>query len=266
MEEGGQKKGWLIWVLIVPVCMAGGALVTRWALQPAGKAAAPAAESSPSARPAAAQDEPAPANPLPKEEIPGDEPQGDAAISWGNNPAAAPQAAVKNDAAAPADPQQAKKDTNMGMAYGALTKAAGALMNSPKAMGALFNNEYVVKGFMSRDTVKNATANKTALADYLKNPANLSRFMAKAPVQEGLNRPDLVNAVAGSKLIGTMLDTPGGKALLQDPPALAEVIKANPDLGRVLANPNIISALMSNPRTAGVVGQIDMSGGGNFRK
>ena len=42
MEEGEQGKSWLIWVLIVPVAMAAGVLLTKWALQP-GKAVRPAA-------------------------------------------------------------------------------------------------------------------------------------------------------------------------------------------------------------------------------
>jgi hypothetical protein len=123
-------------------------------------------------------------------------------------------------------------------------------------VGAIFNNDYVVKGFMSRDTVKKATASSASLAAYLKNPSNLSKFMAKAPVQQGLKDPRLVGAMAGSKLVAAMLDTPGGKDLLSDPSAMAGIVQANPALAGVLTNPAILKALMENPKTANVAAQL----------
>lgn len=267
MEESEGGKGWLMWVLIIPVALAAGALLTRWALHKPAPAAAPAAET---AAAAPAQREPqaaAPAAGAP-EELMSDEPDGgEAKVSWGEKPAAgAAPGGGRVSAGAPAqaavDPKEAKKSFGMGLAYGALTKASEKLLNNPAALSALFNNDYVVKGFMSRDTVKQATASSASLANYLKNPANLSKFMAKAPVQRGMDNQDLVNAVASSKLAGAMLDTPGGQALLKDPAALADVLKSNPELGKVLANPVMLSALMNNPKTSGVVTQITMSGMG----
>lgn len=253
MEQSG--KGWLVWLLIVPAAVAAGAFMTKWALH-GHKTQAPAAarapaEPQPAPEPAARPEAGAP------EELPGDEPEGrEASVSWGK----APEPAVGGQAApAAASPEEAKKSFGMGAAYGALTKAADALVDNPKALSALFNNDYVVKGFMSRDTVKRATANSASLAAYLKNPANLSKFMAKAPVQRGMNDRAAVDAVASSKLVGAMLDTPGGRELLKDPAALAEVLKANPELVNVLANPVIMSALAGNPRTSGLVTQLTLS-------
>jgi hypothetical protein len=56
-----------------------------------------------------------------------------------------------------------------------------------------------------------------------------------------------------------MLDTPGGKALLNDPAAIAGVLKANPALLDALSNPAVLTAIAQNPRTTGLLGQI--SGG-----
>lgn len=259
MEEKG--KGWLIWLLIVPAAVAAGALATKWVMHGAKGAPAlppPAAEAP--ARPAPAAPPPAPAEPY---ELQGDEPEAqEASVSWGKQAATAGAPAGGEAPAPEASPADAKKSFGMGAAYGALTKAADALIGNPKALAALFNNDYVVKGFMSRDTVKRATANSASLAAYLKNPANLSKFMAKAPVQRGLNDRAAVNAVASSKLVGAMLDTPGGQALLKDPTAVAEIVKANPELASVLANPNLMAALAGNPRTSGIVTQMMVSGRG----
>lgn len=274
MEEE-QGKSWLIWVLIVPVAMAAGVLLTKWALQP-GKAArpAPAEEQVVAAIPAGA---PAPAAPQISKpaasdsagyDLPGDEPAGDTGIIWADKPSAAapakdgsrPAPTQSPAPAAAAAPEDEKKSRTMGFARGAISKAVEKLMDNPKAVSALLNNEYVVKGFMSRDTVKNATASAASLASYLKNPANMNNFMGKGVVQNGINNQQLVNAVAGSQLVGALMDTPGGRALLKDPNALGEVLKANPGLVGVITNPAILNALINNPKTAGVVTQINMSG------
>lgn len=284
MEEGEQGKSWLIWVLIVPVAMAAGVLLTKWALHP-GKGARPAVEvqeQTPTEAPAPftqAAAKPAAAVSVP-DDLPGDEPSGDAGIIWANKPAgvAGPgedvssgsggassggggSSTASRPAAEPASkPEDAKKSRSMGMAYGAISKAVGKLMNNPGAVAALLNNKYVVNGFMSRDTVKNATRNSASLSAYLKNPANLNNFMGKDVVRSGMNNQELVNAVAGSQLVGALMDTPGGRALLNDPNALGEVMKANPALVGVITNPTILNALIENPKTAGVVTQINMGG------
>ncbi len=260
MREGDGEKSWLIWLLVVPVCMTLGALLARWVFPPAGTAPAAGTETRAAAAPGTGTQPPEPAAPdNSKFELPGDEPASDASVSWANKPAAAtqPAAAKPEPAAAAGDP---KKDNALGFKYGAISKAVEKLLNSPKAVAAILNNGYVVKGFMSRDTVRKATASSASLANYLKNPANLNNFMAKPAVQGGLNDPALVNAAASSKLVGALLDTPGGHALLNDPVSLAGVIQANPGLIDVLKNPNILNALLQNPKTAGVVGQLGMGG------
>lgn len=254
MEENERDYGWLKWLLIIPACLALGALAVRWGMAPArsrpAPAPVPAVETVLAAPAAAAKD---------NFELQSDDTTtGEAGVVWGEKTAASPGGtkAVAQPAAGPAaDPAAAKKDAETGFMYGALTKLAGTLLNNPEALTALFNNEYVVKGFMSRGTVRSATASKAALSAYLKNPANLSKFMAKAPVQAGLKRADLMSAMAGSKMVGAMLDTPGGKALMADPSAMAEIVRANPDLALVLADPAVMGALMSNPKTAGLVNQ-----------
>ena len=99
-----------------------------------------------------------------------------------------------------------------------------------------------------------------SLANYLKNPANMNKFMGKEAVQRGINNQELVNTVATSGIAVALLDTPGGRALLNDPMAIAEILQANPGLVEVLKNPAILNALVSNPKTAGVVTSISMSG------
>lgn len=262
-EEGGS---WLLWLLIVPVCMAGGAYLARWALHTGRlpRAAAPESRAEAPAPPAApAAERPADGNTA--FALPGDEPSGsEAAVVWGGEQALPAGSGTRSKAGtepAPAsDGTDPKASRSLGLTYGAISKAVEKLLNSPKAVSVILNNEHVVNGFLARDTVKTATANPAALAAYLKNPANLSRFMGKPAVQGGLNSPDLVNAVASSRLVGALLDTPGGRALLSDPAAIAGIVKSNPGLVDVLKNPNVLNALVQNPRTAGIATNLMTAG------
>ena len=266
MEEEGKGGGWLKWIIIIPVCMAAGALLTKWALKPLSSTRFVQAQAVASVPASTAQQAPAPAVPDNSGyELPGDEPAGaEAAVVWSNKPSSpAGQGARPEAAPAPAaDPKEEKRSRAMGFAYGALSKAAAKLLDNPKAVSALLNNNYVVKGFMARDTVKAATANAASLSAYLKNPANLSQFVSKPAVQGGMNDQQLVNALASSRLAGALMDTPGGKALLKDPAAITDIINANPGILKVLTTPAVLNALIQNPKTAGIVGNINMASAG----
>lgn len=263
MEEGNTGRNWLVWVLLVAAGMAAGALLAKWAVGRAGRGApasppvavrtakVPGTPAVPASAPAAGQ------TPF---DLPGDEPEGDPSVAWGETaaPVKGRPAQARPAQPAKAEPADGKKSRETGFVYGALSKAAEKLLRNPKALAALFNNDYVVKGFMSRDTVKSATASKAALADYLSNPENLSKFMAKPAVQGGINNQQLVNVMASTRLVGSLMDTPGGKALLTDPAAIAGILKANPDLAALLSNPSIAMAMAQNPKTASLMGQIQL--------
>lgn len=255
MQDSEKGTHWMVWVLIVLVSMAVGALAVKWVLGPRPAAVEQAAAPAPAPDPAPAA-EPAPAGDQSHFDLPGDDQEGESSVVWGKTPGASketPDSAAVQAAAPPAD---AKKSRQLGLVKNALSAAAEKLLDNPRALAALFNNDYVVKGFMSRDTVRGATANKAALAAYLKNPANLSAFMAKPVVQRGLNNQQLVGVMASTKLVGALLDSPGGKALLADQKLLGEVLSENPGIVTAISNPAVMGALAKNPKTAGVLGQM----------
>lgn len=262
MQEDETGTHWLVWVLVVLVSMAIGALAVKWVLGPKPAPLEQAAAATQAAEPepaTAAKPVPAPAQDQSRFDLPGDEQEGDSSVVWGKTQASAKETAASSSpgaAQAPASPADAKKSRQLGLVKNALSAAAEKLLDNPKALAALFNNDYVVRGFMSRDTVRGATANKAALAAYLKNPANLSAFMAKPVVQRGLKNQQLTGVMASTKLVGALLDSPGGKALLADQAAVSDIISSNPALVDVLANPAVMAALANNPKTAGVLGQV----------
>jgi hypothetical protein len=264
MEEE-QKSGWAIWVLI-PVCVVLTVLATKWVLKPRSAVTPVATEQYTGGN---ADEVLMAQNRQAEAERPYSPPEQNAAYNPVAETAKAEQAAPDSTVAVTPAPERktgpdeaavagrtVKEQRKSGLAYGFLTKAVGKLMNNPKAVSALLNNKYVVDGFMSRDSVKAATGSAAALAGYLKNPMNTSQFMNKPVVQAGLNNQALFDAVAGSKLAGALLDTPGGKALLNDPSALSDILTANPDMVGVISNPKVLGALTHNPKTAGAVSSI----------
>ncbi|MBI4351111.1 MAG: hypothetical protein HY550_06710 [Elusimicrobia bacterium] len=152
---------------------------------------------------------------------------------------------------------RAKEQMGLGRKEGYLSYAVGKVMNNPKAVAALMNNEYIVNGFMSRGTVKAATASPQGLANYLSGsgPAN---FMNNPVVKAAMNNPALVSAVASSGMVAAMLNTPAAQALMKDPQAVADLINNNPQLMTLaMQNPQTLTLLLSNPEVSGLVGKFD---------
>ena len=164
-----------------------------------------------------------------------------------------------NQAALESDPTKVKEQMGFGQQKGYLSYAVGKVMNSPKAVGALLNNGYVVKGFMSRGTVKNATGSAQGLANYLKTDGPMN-FLSNPMVKAAMENPAIVSAVATSGIVSAMLNTPAAHALMNDPQALSNLINENPQLvAMAMQNPQTMSALMGNPAVSGIIGKFDTS-------
>lgn len=171
-----------------------------------------------------------------------------------------PQTASREDTGqVAANPLRAREQQSMGFVKGVMSGAVERAMNNPKAVGAIFSNKFVVSGFMSRGTVKAATASPEGLANYLKSGAAVN-FINSPLVRAALNNPAIISAVASSGLVSAMLDTPAAKALMNDPKALGDLITSNPQLVSIaMSNPSTMSMLLTNPDVSGVVNKFDTS-------
>ena len=164
-----------------------------------------------------------------------------------------------NQSALESNDTKAKEAMGMGKKEGYLSYAVGKVMNSPKAVGALMNNQYIVNGFMSRGTVKAATASPQALANYL-GGSGPSNFLNNPVVKAALNNPAIVSAVASSGMVSAMLNSPAAQALMSDPEALGNLINNNPQLMTLaMQNPQTLNMLLTNPDVSGLVGKFDTS-------
>lgn len=172
----------------------------------------------------------------------------------GHNAKPAAQAALESS------DTRAKEQMGLGNQKGYLTHAVGKTMDNPKAVGALMNNSWVVKGFMGRSTVKGALGSPEGLNNYLKNTNAVNNFLGNSVVQAAMKNPAVVNAFAGSAMAGAILSSPGVQGLMQNPQALIEMANTNPQVMQLLSNPNVMAALMNNPQTAGLAAGL----GGGF--
>ncbi|HAT72601.1 MAG TPA: hypothetical protein DCS63_07280 [Elusimicrobia bacterium] len=146
-----------------------------------------------------------------------------------------------------------------GSQKGYLTYAAGKAINNPKAVGALFDNSWVVKGFMGRDTVKAALGSRQGLQKSLSDPKRVSNFLNNSVVQAAMNNPAVVNTFAASGMASAIMASPAVQELLQNPDVITSMMETNPELMQALTNPNVLNALMNNPATAGLAASL---GGG----
>jgi len=151
----------------------------------------------------------------------------------------------------------AKTQAGLGAQKGYLSYAVGKVMNNPKAVGALLNNKHVVNGFMSRGTVKAATASPEGLANYLKG-SGPTNFLNNPVVKAAMNNPAIVSAVAGSAIVSAMLNTPAAQALMSNPDQLAKLVESNPQLvALAMQNPQTLTTMMANPEVSGIVNKFD---------
>lgn len=263
-QEGQEVKrtNWAIWI-VLPVCIVGTVLVTKWFMStksrpPAGSVM----EYNEVYTPQKEDREPPPASPgsgaTARTGAPAGTDMASLIRSGSGETVTAKAASPSSGRAKPevVDERTAKEQSKFGFTYGAISAAVGKAMNNPRAVSAMLNNQYVINGFMSRNTVKNATGSKEAALNYLKNERNVSAFFDRPIVQRGLNNAAVLNAVVSSGLMTSLLNTPGGKAVLNDPAAMREVIASNPQLGQLLMNPNVVNVLIGNPKTAGLIGQV----------
>lgn len=155
------------------------------------------------------------------------------------------------------DPSKAAEQRNVGTTKGYLSYVMDKVINNPNAVSAVLNNQYVINGFMSRESVKNATASPEALAKFLSDGSAISNFMNNKTVQAAMNNPAVLNAAAGSGFMQSLLNTPAGQSLMQNPQAMADIIAANPQLQGLMADPKIMSLLMSNPGASAYITQMN---------
>jgi hypothetical protein len=177
----------------------------------------------------------------------------------GNQPAGRQNDQQAGQKALESDQTKKEMQMSLGAEKGSLTSAVGKMMSSPRAVGALMNNSWIVKGFMGRATVQSALGSPQGLQNLLGDTQRVNNFLNNSVVQAALSNPAVVNAFASSDMAKAILASPAVQGMMANPSALSNLIATNPQAAQLMANPNVMSALMNNPQTAGLAGAL---GGG----
>ena len=146
--------------------------------------------------------------------------------------------------------QGTQEELEWGYKEGYLTQAVRKNFNDTKALDELFNNQWVVRGFMSRAAAKKALSNPQALQDFLENTSAVKDFLADPVVKSVLASPQVLGVLAGSDLAKTLLAEPAVQGLIKNYESVESVVESNPGLTTLFRNPGIKKAVMADPLAA----------------
>ena len=131
-----------------------------------------------------------------------------------------------------------------------LVRGVRALMKHPKVIRFLLNNEFLIKGFVNNPKCKDAQALTDFLADPKKS-GGVSLFMDG--FSAGFRNPDALNAVLGSGITNAALSCPSVKTMTNSKSMVVQIAQSNPQILMMLADPNLLMAMMKNPTVLGAV-------------
>ncbi|MCX5789727.1 MAG: hypothetical protein NTX64_14670 [Elusimicrobia bacterium] len=146
-----------------------------------------------------------------------------------------------------------------------LFKLGEVLLRYPRVVGAILNNSFLVKGFMSSERVRNRCRNPQGLVNYLTNTADPNGIrLATKTYSTSLSTPGSTAAIFGSKLVAAVLnDCPAIQTIINDPHAVGQIAMADNGIMPLMSNPAFVTGLAANPVALGTFNavQTSMTGG-----
>lgn len=134
----------------------------------------------------------------------------------------------------------------IGEAPYALTINVSSNIDDPDLLRYLFNNDNTAQAFIARADVAPLLQDPAALAKAAADTARVNAFLSNETVQQVLQSPELVNALAGSRLFSYMIISKAVKYYRDRPAEAARLINSNPSLAALKQNPNVRKAVTEN--------------------
>lgn len=134
----------------------------------------------------------------------------------------------------------------IGEAPWALSINVSSNIDDPDLLRFLFNQKETTDAFVSRADVAPLLADPAALAKAAQDQKVLNDFFAESAVQQVLASPELLNALAGSRLFSTLLISKAVKYYRDHPAEAAKLINSSPALAALKKNPNVRKAVQKN--------------------
>jgi len=143
-----------------------------------------------------------------------------------------------------------QEELDLGYQEGMLTKALAKNLKNPKAVDELFNNQWVIKGFMSRKAVQSILSSRQTLQDFLENTTAVKGFLADPVVKAAVSSPAVLAALTGSYMAKALLAQPAVQDLIKDYEGIESVVEKNPSLLPLLRVAGVKKAVLANPQAA----------------
>lgn len=167
-------------------------------------------------------------------------------------PAGPIEAASAQELGAAGIPTDARGLTRLGAQKGLLSGAVRKLIDHPRLLKALLDNQLVVDGLMGRETSRRNCSDPSALKSALSDTGSSAMRELMPLVQQALSRPESASAMVGSRLGKALMDCPSTKAVTSDPGMIMSVGMANPQLLQLASDPRVASALSTSPQGSGL--------------
>ncbi|WP_424245649.1 hypothetical protein Dip510_000587 [Elusimicrobium posterum] len=141
--------------------------------------------------------------------------------------------------------------------YDTLGTAPWGLLNTvslneddPEMIYYVFNNITVNNAFLARADVKDLVNDPKVLYAVIQNEEALSNFFNYNAVRTALSKPKVVEAIAGSRIMDSILRAPAAQYFLKNPKTSANLISKSPTLTELKNNPAIAAAFKKNKHTS----------------
>lgn len=134
----------------------------------------------------------------------------------------------------------------IGAAPWALSINVSSNAEDPQLLRYLFNRPEVTEAFLARPDVAPLLADPAALARLAQDPKAVADFLADETVQQVLASPQLLQALAGSRLFSSLLVSKAVKYYRDHPAQAARLIHANTALAALKRNPAVRQEVARN--------------------
>ncbi len=134
----------------------------------------------------------------------------------------------------------------IGAAPWALSINVSSNAEDPELLRYLFNRTEVTEAFLARPDVAPLLADPAALAHLAQDPKAVADFLADETVQKVLASPQLLQALAGSRLFSSLLISKAVKYYRDNPAQAARLINSNAALAALKRNPAVRQEVAQN--------------------
>jgi len=141
------------------------------------------------------------------------------------------------------------EEIGWGSKEGYLLAALAQNMTDHKVIDELYNNKWMIQGFMARASVQDVMFSSDNIKKMLSDKNKVNAFLAKPAIRSLLNHPDTVQIILDSDFTKTLLEDDASKDFMRDSQAIAAILTDNRALVRLIKIPVVKKFIVTSPQT-----------------